>query len=176
MKFDKGAQTWIKYTKEEIPLSDEVPWITEVRRLVIDGNEVWFATNGGVLRYNKESDTWTHFTKSSGLPGHRALFVEVDAPEKIWVAFHGGVASYYDKGTGAWHNLPVTRAGVGTNIEAIAFTEKYVWFSTGSTGIRRYDRATKEWISYTEAQGMASRRGPWLVADGQDLWTGGWGT
>jgi ligand-binding sensor domain-containing protein len=176
LRFDTHTDTWIKYTKEEIPLSSEVPFITEVGRITVDADSVWFATNGGVLRYNKESDTWTHFTKSSGLPGHRALFVEIDPPNYVWVVFLGGVASHYDKRTGEWDTLQVTGAGFEANIQAVAFTEKYVWFSTGFTGVRRYERATGAWTSYSEADGMASREGPWILADGQDVWTAGWGT
>lgn len=176
LKFDKRTDTWIKYTKEDIALSSEVSLITHVRSAAVDSDSAWFASNGGVLRYNKESDTWTHFTKSSGLPGHRAQFIEIDQPNYIWVVFYGGVASYYDKRTGLWETIQVTRAGVGTGIEAIAFTEKYVWFSTQSTGIKRYERESKTWTSYSEAQGMASRSGRWIVADGDDVWTGGRGT
>ncbi|MFC1716843.1 hypothetical protein ACFL6S_24465 [Candidatus Poribacteria bacterium] len=176
LKFDRRTDTWMKYTKENIPLSGEVPFITQVRRAAVDSDHVWFTTNGGVLRYTKKLDTWTHFTKSSGLPGHRALLVAADEPNYVWVIFHGGVASCYDKRTGKWETIQVTKAGVGTNIEAIAFTKKYVWFSTNSVGVRRYERESKKWTAYSEAQGMASRRGRWIVADGDDVWTGGWGT
>ena len=174
LKFDRRTDTWVEYTKYALPLSSEIPFITGIRRLAVGAENVWCATgDGGVLRYNKASDTWTHFTRSSGLPGHYATLIELDGPNGIWVAFQGGVAAHYDTRTEKWETVKVTEAGAGTNIEDIACTKDYVWFSTNSVGVKRYERATKTWRSYTEAQGMASRSGQWIAADGEGVWTSG---
>ena len=174
LKFDQRTDTWLEYTKDALPISSEVPFITAVRRLAVGTENIWCATgDGGVLRYNKVSDTWTHFTKSSGLPGHHATLIELDEPHGVWVAFLGGVAAYYDMQTEKWESVQVTEAGPGTYIEDIACTKDYVWFSTNGVGVKRYERATKSWLSYTEAQGMASRSGQWIAADGEGVWTSG---
>ena len=174
LKFDRRTDTWVEYTKDALPLSSDVPFITAIRRLAVGTADVWCATgDGGVLRYNKVSDTWTHFTRSSGLPGHHATLVEVDEPDGVWVAFLGGVAAHYDTQTEKWESVKVTEAGPGTYIEDIACTKDYVWFSTNGVGVKRYERATKTWRSYTEAQGMASRSGQWIAADGKGVWTSG---
>ena len=174
LKFDRRTDTWVEYTKDALPLSSEVPFITAVRRLAVGTEDIWCATgDGGVLRYNKTSDTWTHFTKSSGLPGHHATLIELDEPHGVWVAFLGGVAAHYDTRTERWESVKVTEAGPGTYIEDIACTKDYVWFSTNGVGVKRYERATKTWRSYTEAQGMASRSGQWIAADGEGVWTSG---
>ncbi len=176
LKFDRRTDTWIEYTKDALPISSEVPFITSTRRLAVGEKDVWCATeDGGVLRYNKISDTWTHFTKSSGLPGHHATLVELDEPNGVWVAFLGGVAAHYDTRTEKWETVKVTEPGDGTSIKDIAFTKDYIWFSTRSVGVKRYERATKTWRSYTEAQGMASRSGEWIAADGEGVWTSGGG-
>ena len=174
LKFDRRTDTWVEYTKDALPLSSDVPFITAVPRLAVGTEDVWCATgDGGVLRYNKKSDTWTHFTKSSGLPGHHATRIELDEPHGVWVAFLGGVAAHYDTQTEKWESMKVTEAGPGTYIEDIACTKDYVWFSTNGVGVKRYERATKTWRSYTEAQGMASRSGEWIAADGEGVWTSG---
>ena len=174
LKFDRRTDTWVEYTKDALPLSSEVPFITAVRRLAVGTEDVWCATgDGGVLRYTKASDTWTHFTKSSGLPGHHATLIELDEPNGVWVAFLGGVAAHYNTRTEKWESVKVTEAGPGTYIEDIACTKDYVWFSTNGVGVKRYERATKTWQSYTEAQGMASRSGQWIAADGEGVWTSG---
>ena len=174
LKFDRRTDTWVEYTKDALPLSSEVPFITAVRRLAVGTENVWCATgDGGVLRYNKVSDTWTHFTKSSGLPGHHATLIELDEPYGVWVAFLGGVAAHYDIQTEKWESVQVTQVGPGTYIEDIACTKDYVWFATNGVGVKRYERATKTWRSYTEAQGMASRSGQWIAADGEGVWTSG---
>ena len=176
LKFDRRTDTWIEYTKDALPLSSEIPFITGIRRLAVGTEDVWCATgDGGVLRYNKASDTWMHFTKSSGLPGHHATLIELDEPDRVWVAFLGGVAAHYDMRTEKWETVKVTEAGIGTYIEDIACTKDYVWFSTRSVGVKRYERATKTWRSYTEAQGMASRSGDWIATDGEGVWTSGEG-
>ncbi len=176
LKFDRRTDTWIEYTKDALPLSSEIPFITGIRRLAVGTEDVWCATgDGGVLRYNKASDTWMHFTKSSGLPGHHATLIELDEPDGVWVAFLGGVAAHYDMRTEKWETVKVTEAGIGTYIEDIACTKDYVWFSTRSVGVKRYERATKTWRSYTEAQGMASRSGDWIATDGEGVWTSGEG-
>ncbi len=174
LKFDRRTDTWIEYTKDALPISAEVPFITAIRRLAVGTEHVWCATgDGGVLRYNKASDTWTHFTRSSGLPGHHATLIELDEPNGVWVAFQGGVAAHYDTRTERWETVKVTEAGPGTYIEDIACTKNHVWFSTNGVGVKRYERATKTWLSYTEAQGMASRSGEWIAADGEGVWTSG---
>ena len=174
LKFDRRTDTWVEYTKDALPLSSDIPFITAVSRLAVGTKNVWCATgDGGVLRYNKISDTWTHFTKSSGLPGHHATRIELDEPDGVWVAFLGGVAAHYDTRTERWESVQVTEAGPGTYIEDIACTKDYVWFSTNGVGVKRYERATKTWRSYTEAQGMASRAGQWIAADGEGVWTSG---
>ena len=174
LKFDRRTDTWVEYTKDALPLSSDVPFITAIPRLAVGAENVWCATgDGGVLRYNKASDTWTHFTKSSGLPAHHATRIEVDEPNGVWVAFLGGVAAHYDARTEKWESMKVTEAGPGTYIEDIACTKDYVWFSTNGVGVKRYERATRTWRSYTEAQGMASRSGEWIAADGEGVWTSG---
>lgn len=174
LKFDHRTDTWIEYTKDALPISSEVPFITAIRRLAVGTEDVWCATgDGGVLRYNKASDTWTHFTRSSGLPGHHATLIELDEPNGVWVAFQGGVAAHYDTRTEKWQSVKVTEAGPGRYIEDIACTKDYVWFSTNGVGVKRYERTTKTWRSYTEAQGMASRSGEWIAADGEGVWTSG---
>lgn len=174
LKFDRRTDTWIEYTKDALPVSSEVAFITAIRRLAVGEKDVWCATgDGGVLRYNKVSDTWTHFTRSSGLPGHHATLIELDGPNGVWVAFQGGVAAHYDTRSEKWQTVKVTEPGDGTSIEDIACTKDYVWFSTRSIGVKRYERSTKTWRSYTEAQGMASRSGDWIAADGEGVWTSG---
>ena len=174
LKYDRRTDTWVEYTKDALPLSSDVPFITAIPRLAVGTEDVWCATgDGGVLRYNKTSDTWAHFTKLSGLPGHHAARIEIDEPHGVWVAFLGGVAAHYDPQTEKWESMKVTEAGPGTYIEDIACTKDYVWFSTNGVGVKRYERATKAWRSYTEAQGMASRSGQWIAADGEGVWTSG---
>ena len=47
LKFDRRTDTWIEYTKDALPLSSEVPFITTIRRLAVGEKDVWCATGDG---------------------------------------------------------------------------------------------------------------------------------
>ena len=51
--------------------------------LVHDGN-VWSATDGGILRYEQLSQTYTRFTRLNGLAGNRVLSVATDPFGNVW--------------------------------------------------------------------------------------------
>ena len=168
LKFDRRTDTWMTYTKESLPLFGASSLITAVPHIAVGEEEVWITTDHGMLQYNKRSDTWEHLVL-----GRRAGHVAIGEPHGIWVSLNGGGGAHYDRQTGQWETFYVVKPGDGGRVESVACTKDYVWFGTGEHGIRRYNWRTKKWKSYTEAQGLASRFGHWIVADGEDVWTGG---
>lgn len=168
LKFDRQTNTWMTYTKDSLPLSGVSPLITDMLRVAVGKEDVWITTNHGMLQYNKISDTWKHLALGRAT-GH----VAIGESHAIWVSLDGGGGARYDKQTEQWETFHVVNPSDAARIESVACTKDYVWFGTGSHGIRRYDWRTKTWTAYTEAQGLASRRGHWIVADGEDVWTGG---
>ena len=168
LKYDRRTDTWMTYTKESLPLSRKSSFITEVPRIAVEAEDVWFTTDNGMLHYNKRADTWKHLTLS-----RRTEEIAVNPSGGIWVSLRGGGGAHYDKRTGQWETFYVVEPGDGGRVESLACTTDYVWFGTGEHGIRRYDWRRKTWTPYTEAHGLASRQAAWLAADGEDLWTGG---
>lgn len=168
LKFDRRTDTWITYTKESLPLFGKYSLITDVPRIAVGVEDVWLTTDNGMLYYNKLSDTWNHLTLN-----RRAEEVAVHPSSGIWVSLRGGGGAHYDKRTGQWETFYVVEPGDGGRVKSVACTTNHVWFGTGEHGIRRYDWRTKTWTAYTEAHGLASRHANWLVADGEDVWTGG---
>ena len=55
-----------------------------VNRLLVLGNTVWCTTNGGVLRYDLETQTYDRFTRLDGLPGNRISSIAADRNGHIW--------------------------------------------------------------------------------------------
>ncbi len=170
LKFDRRTDTWMTYTKESLPLFDKSLLITDVPRIAVGAKSVWVTTDNGILHYNKQFDTWDHLALN-----RRTVEVAVNQSGGIWVSLHGGGGAHYDKQTRRWETFYVVEPGDGGRVKSVACTSDYVWFGTSEHGIRRYDRRTKTWTAYTEAQGLASRQATWLVADGEDVWTGGRG-
>ena len=168
LRFDRRTDTWMTYTKESLPLSGNPSLITDVPRIAVGEEDVWITTDNGMLQYNKRSDTWKHLPLN-----RRAEHVAIDQSGGIWASLRGGGGAHYDKLTGQWETFYVVEPGDGGRVESVACTNDYVWFGTGEHGIRRYDWRTKTWKAYTEAHGLASRFGRWIVADGEDVWTGG---
>ena len=168
LKFDRRTDTWMTYTKESLPLSGNPSFITDVRRIAVGVDDVWFTTDNGMLRYNKRLDTWKHLTLN-----RRTEEVAVNSSDGVWVSLRGGGGAHYDTRTGQWETFYVVEPGDGGRVQSVACTTDYVWFGTGEHGIRRYDWRTKTWMAYTEAHGLASRQAYWLAADGEDVWTGG---
>ena len=168
LRFDGRTDTWMTYTKESLPLSGCPSLITDVPRIAVGEEDVWFTTDNGMLRYSKQSDTWKHLTLN-----RRAEHIAIDRFGGIWVSLHGGGGAHYDKHSGQWETFFVVEPGDGGRVESVACTSNYVWFGTGEHGVRRYDWRTKSWMAYTEAHGLASRFAHWIVANGKDVWTGG---
>ena len=168
LKFDRRTDTWMTYTKESLPLSGAASLITDVPRIAVGEDDVWITTDHGVLQYHKRSDTWKHLALD-----RRARHVAIGEPHGIWVSLDGGGGAHYDRQTGQWETFSVVNPADGGRVESVACTRDYIWFGTGEHGIRRYDWRTKTWKAYTEAHGLASRFGLWIVADGEDVWTGG---
>ena len=168
LKFDRRTNTWMTYTKESLPLSGASSLITTVPRIAVGEEDVWITTNHGALQYNKRFDTWKHLALA-----RRARHVAIGDLHGVWVSLDGGAGGHYDRQTGQWETFHVIEPGDRGRVKSIACTKDYVWFGTGEHGIRRFDRRTKTWKAYTEAQGLASRTALWMVADGEDVWTGG---
>ncbi len=62
--------------------------------LVLDG-EVWNATQGGILRYDISSRTYTRFTRLDGLAGNQVLSVASDSQGHLWFGTNGDGLSRY---------------------------------------------------------------------------------
>lgn len=168
LKFDRRTDTWMTYTKESLPLTGKSSLITDMPRIAVGAEDVWITTDNGMLQYNKQSDTWRHLALD-----RQAEYIAIDRSGGIWVSLRGGGGAHYDKQSGQWETFNVVEPGDGGRVASVACTDDYVWFGTGEHGVRRYDWRTDTWMAYTEAQGLASRQATWLVASGEDVWTGG---
>ncbi|MBT3342866.1 MAG: hypothetical protein HN712_09160 [Gemmatimonadetes bacterium] len=58
--------------------------MSDANDIVVSGDDVWLATTGGVLHYNRATDTYRRFTRIDGLGGNQVLSVAADAAGDLW--------------------------------------------------------------------------------------------
>ncbi len=93
-KYNEQTKKWKRYFN--IPGNENSLHNNNVRSLCLDkkGN-LWIGTNGGGLnRYNKEQDNFTHFTKANGLPDDRIYTLVCDNNGMLWMGTNYGLCMF----------------------------------------------------------------------------------
>jgi ligand-binding sensor domain-containing protein len=140
---------------------------------------MWFATSGGISRYDGRSVTmgdfphFVNFTTKDGLAGNTVSDIHVDPDGIMWFATSNGVSRYDGK---EFVNF-TTRDGLVSNWvrDIYGDPDGVMWFGVFG-GVSRYDG--KEFVNFTKKGG--SQLGPVLSVYGQPdgvMWvgTGVWG-
>ena len=68
---------------------------TRVRDVAVEGNTLWAATEGGVVRWDMASGNYVQYTTADGLAGNDVLAVAVDAAGHKWFGTNGGVSEFF---------------------------------------------------------------------------------
>ncbi|MFK7936119.1 MAG: two-component regulator propeller domain-containing protein, partial [Saprospiraceae bacterium] len=107
-------------------------------------NQIWSATEEGVLRYNSTETFLYH--KYNGLPAgvaDRVYTIFIDSKQHIWIALEGGIA-YYEAATDsfAWLNS-YKEAEISSVTSIVETSDNQLWFG-GYNGLWRYDTEKKE--------------------------------
>lgn len=139
---------------------------------------MWFATDGGVSRY--ESGVFTNYTAAHGLSDNSVWSIMLDSSGAIWVGTHAGVCRFNGEG---FVPFPLPRVEVEnpesrfTPMVVFAMIEDQagnLWFGTDGEGAHKFDG--ESFTSYTKKDGLAGnlvrslredRRGRvWIGTDG----------
>ena len=88
-QYNRVTERFRFFSKDDLPLQPNAPPITLVHGITTDDKAVWFSTNAGVLRYNKLSDTWRHYSTQDGLPNNEVWSITPDGKD-IWTLHIGG--------------------------------------------------------------------------------------
>ena len=169
VRFHRSTETWRRFTRIDILRSTQKRAMTLIRWTYIDTDAVWFTTDYGVLRYDKISDTWQHFTTEDGLSTNDVDKIAV-SEQSVWVIPMIGLElSHYSKATGTW---TVVAPDEGTQIErlnALGVDGPNVWFGSGRT-LSRYNEITGEWQDFGPRDGLAGRGAEWITVDDDFVW------
>ena len=101
---------------------------------IADGSQfIYFATNGGILRYQIFGKYWDYpVTQSQGLPENKVLAIYYDFQTHfLWASTESGVHYSTDRG-GNWQSISRSYLGLQPNekIEQIGSTQDFLWFKT----------------------------------------------
>jgi ligand-binding sensor domain-containing protein len=112
-----------------------------VLALLIDGDELWAGTTGGVVRHNLKTGDYVKYTTLDGLASNISKYIVRDSRGDIWVGSTGdGVARFDGQ---RWHAVTAIGELAGKDVNVLAADSTgNVWFSVWG-GIGRWDGA--EW-------------------------------
>jgi ligand-binding sensor domain-containing protein len=61
----------------------------EIRDIAFTNSAVWFATNKGLMKFNREMNSWRLFTTSDGLINNNVYHIEVEN-DNLWLSTEKG--------------------------------------------------------------------------------------
>lgn len=171
-------------TIEDVPVQS---WTdpNDVAGLIWDGNYLWAATGGGVVRWNLVSEDYRVYTVRDGLQSQVIIAIAQDGDGHIWVAYADRDSwSEYDGETWQSHESPQTAvtSRYAAMLRAQRFSPRlwssgagseWVWLSTAGGHIMSYDGST--WRSYGQSEGVAPNSWLVTVSDTGQVWAVGKG-
>jgi len=176
VRYERKTKTWRTFTRVDILQDTKAQAPSEVKRILVTDRYIWFATDYGVLRYDKSLDTWKHYTMEDGLAFNDLRYI-VESNKSIWTTSGNSVCvSRYDKESEEWEVIDVPLAPdlqemMGW-LEHIAADGSDVWFASWSRvcGVRRYNEDEDKWYFYTRKEGMPQTSAEWIGIDDDRVW------
>ncbi|MFC1717573.1 hypothetical protein ACFL6S_28185, partial [Candidatus Poribacteria bacterium] len=178
VRYNRITRTWRRFTRVDILRDMNLRAPTQIERILVTDEHVWFATDYGIMRYSKKLDTWKHYTMKDGLASEEIDSI-VESAKGIWACDRGSVgASRYHNDSGKWEAFDMPPVpGYPISADWLEFLEADgpdVWFGFGFTArlcaLRRYNEETDTWYFYTRKDGLASTEVDWISVDDDRIW------
>ncbi len=145
-----------------------------------DNQQIWCATEGGVLRFNSLNGTYEKWTNTDGVLSNNLQSIEITATGEVWFGSVGAGIVKYTPHLDRWDSYPVSfRNGIGSVLNILALSGK-LWFATQNAGVHILkegndpgDYIDDTWEVYNTGLGLSSNqiRALYAAANG-DLWFG----
>jgi hypothetical protein len=173
-------------TKDDLPYPTEPIWTRwDAQRydLADDGQSIWIAAAGGIIQWDKQTETTHHITALDGLPHSDVFAVAVDPDGNRWFGGDAGL-SRLDP-SGAWTHYDAANSDLPDGpIDAIAVAaDGTLWLSHGLPGgavsqrqpdgaITLYpNRETAVIRTYEQIKETRNANDMWAVF-GDEVWVG----
>lgn len=181
VRYDRKNKTWRRFTREDILHDTKLRAPTEVKYILVNNNRVWFATDYGMLRYDKTLDKWNQYTVEDGLVSNDVSII-VESAKSIWASAREDVAvSRYHKDSEKWETIDIPLVpGYPGSMDWLNYMEadgSDVWFGFWSRfcGVRRYNEDEDKWYFYTRKEGLTKTGAEWISVDKDRIWVAhGW--
>jgi len=108
---------------------------TRVNCIVKSGDQLWFASRLGILRYDTKQNQYKVYSLGVDIPGGEVLQIAVH-PYAVWAATTGGAAKL-DRSTNLWHLYTEFDGILNNYVETVVLEKDYVWFGTPE-GLTRF--------------------------------------
>ncbi|MCY4402156.1 MAG: hypothetical protein OXD54_06215 [Candidatus Poribacteria bacterium] len=170
LRFHRPTKTWLRFTRFDIFKSTLKKTMTVLRWTFVDKDAVWFTTDFGVLRFDKEKETWQHYTMKDGLSSDDLDKISV-SDKSVWIiAMTGMELNRFDKETATWEIVKQPeRRDEHERLRGLAVDGSEVWFGSGHS-LTRYNENTKEWKEFRPSDGLAGRGCEWITIDKDFVW------
>jgi sugar lactone lactonase YvrE len=139
-----------------------------VNDLLPMGDDLWVATDDGVLLWDLAEATCVQHTSEHGLASNTVSAIAVDGEGALWFGTSGGVSRFDGDN---WTTYTVEDGLADNSVGGIvADREGLLWFGT-SGGVSRFDG--ENWTTYTVADGLAHDWVTAIFVDGEGaIWIG----
>ncbi len=150
----------------------------DVRCVAIGEKLVWFGTDKGTCRYDKDKKTWEILAKNvSALDkvGSQSNLIDTSVividGEDIWFGTGKG-ATKYNVGSGDFVTYTQSDGLASDIITCIALNGEEIWFGSADAGVARLDRNTGDWRVFNIDDGLSHNRVEAIAFDDDQLWFG----
>jgi ligand-binding sensor domain-containing protein len=174
IRYNRGNDTWRRFTRETILGSTKVKSPTIIKWICADIDSIWFATDYGVLQYEKSADTWRHFTTNDGLISNNIRRVQ-STTNAIWVCPEMRTRlNKYDKTSGAWNEIKLSNLIHPRNyIYDMESDADSLWLTISSSGVRRISEDGQQQV-YMRDDGLAQVGARHIEVDKDYVWVAHW--
>jgi len=139
-----------------------------VNDLLVLGDTIWAATNGGVVRWDIDDNSYVKYTREYGLADNNVTSVVQSTDGTLWFGTGSGVSRLDDNNH--WTTFTTDNGLVANDIlDIVQSTDGTLWFNT-SHGISRLDTSGR-WTTFTSENRLAGKEVMSVVGNvGDSLW------
>lgn len=145
-----------------------------VKSIYAEAGQVWFATSGGVIRYDTGSDQYTVFDNKTPGVLSNGIFHVSRIDDRLIVGSYGGGLSVMDVTTGLWSNYNVPQGLADQFVyDSLLASNGDLWIATWS-GVNRVAGARLDdpeaWDTFTVENTEGGLPNPWVygVEEGEN--------
>ena len=145
----------------------------DVRCVAISEKSVWFGTDKGICRYDKEKKTWESLSGKSPQPMVTLTDISVITADEddIWFGTGKG-AMKYNIESETFVTYTQSDGLASDVVTCIALNGEEIWFGSAGAGATRLDKTTGDWRVFSTDDGLLHNRVEAIAFDGDQLWFG----